>query len=355
VPAGLTAAEAAARLLARRAARRSMLAFMDHVWWMPGRFFIGRHTRAICERIDRAIDEFIAGRSTFLYVGVPFRHGKSDIISRALPAYFLGRLAELDPSIILTGYGASLVEGFGADAKRIIRGDAYRELFPAVKLSGETNNAAEWMVDGSTGRVTCAGLGGSINGKGGALIVVDDYCKKREEAESKTYRDKTWASFSNEVMTRRAPVSIVIVVATPWHTDDIRGRIRAKMADPEFPQFEFMEFPARNADGSFLFEERMGAQWYREQYATLSKYEASGLLDINPEVRGGNVFQVDGIQEVDPSEFPRAGTCARGTWRAARTSASVTTPTGRWARWAWSAKSPTRAGSRCGSSGSGMW
>lgn len=281
-----------------------MLAFMQHVWWMPGKFFIGRHTRAICERIDRAIEDFIAGRSTFLYVGVPFRHGKSDIISRSLPAYFLGRVAEHDPSIILTGYGASLVEGFGADAKRIIRGDAFRELFPTVKLSGETNNASEWMIEGSTGRVTCAGLGGAISGKGGALIVVDDYCKKREEAESKTYRDKTWASFSNEVMTRRAPVSIVIVVATPWHTDDIRGRIREKMTDPEFPQFEFMEFPARNADGSFLFEERMGAQWYREQYATLSKYEASGLLDINPEVRGGNVFKIDGIQEVDPSAFP---------------------------------------------------
>lgn len=290
---------------------------MEHVWWMPGRFFVGRHTRAICERIDRAIDDFIAGRSTFLYVGVPFRHGKSDIISRALPAYFLGRLAEHDPSIILTGYGAKLVEGFGADAKRIIRGDAYRELFPNVRLSSDTNNAAEWMIEGSTGRVTCAGLDGAINGKGGTLIVVDDYCKKRHEAESKTYRDGTWASFSNEVMTRRAPVSVVIVVATPWHTDDIRGRIRDKMADPEFPQFEFLEFPARNPDGSFLFEERMGAQWYREQYATLSKYEASGLLDINPEVRGGNFFKVDGIREVDPSEFP-AGRYVR-TWDLAST------------------------------------
>lgn len=291
-------------MLARRRARSNLLDFMRHVWQMPEPFTVGRHTRKICERLDKAVADYLEGRSTFLNIGVPFRHGKSDIVSRAFPAYFLGRLADHEPSIILTGYGASLVEGFGSDAKRIMRGEAYAELFPAVALSGDTNNAAEWMVQGSTGRVTCAGLGGAINGKGGALIVVDDYCKKREEAESKTYRDKTWGSFANEVMTRRAPVCIVIVVATPWHTDDIRGRIKAKMADPAFPQFEFMDFPATNPDGTFLFPERMTDQWYREQYATLSKYEASGLLDINPEVRGGNVFRVEGIQEVELSAFP---------------------------------------------------
>lgn len=304
--------EAARILLARRRARSNLLDFMRHVWWMPEPFTIGRHTRKICERLDKAVADYLEGRSTFLNIGVPFRHGKSDIVSRAFPAYFLGRLADHEPSIILTGYGAKLVEGFGSDAKRIINGDAYRELFPAVHLSSDTNNAAEWMIEGSTGRVTCAGLDGAINGKGGALIVVDDYCKKRHEAESKTYRDGTWNSFANEVMTRRAPVCIVIVVATPWHTDDIRGRIKAKMVDPNFPQFEFVDFPATNPDGTFLFPERMTDQWYREQYATLSKYEASGLLDINPEVRGGNVFKIDGIQEVELSAFP-AGRYVR-TW-----------------------------------------
>ena len=54
-----------------------------------------------------------------------------------------------------------------------------------VKVDPDKSAADEWKVKDSQSTVYAQGLGGSITGKGGNLIIVDDYCKNREEAESK--------------------------------------------------------------------------------------------------------------------------------------------------------------------------
>lgn len=289
----------------RRQARKSLLEFIRFVWWKPTPFLIGRHTRAICAAIDEAITRFLAGQSSFLDIACPFRHGKSDIVSRALPAYFLGRCAAVHPDIIMSGYGADLVEGFSKDTKAIIRSDAYGRLFPEIRLAQGSDTIGKWRVEGSTGEVNAVGLGGGITGKGGHLIIVDDYCKSRAEAVSETYRTKTWEAFQNDLMTRRAPVSIVIVLATPWHVDGLQNRIRkAEKEDPDFPRFRRIKFPARGEDGTFLFPERFPDTWYREQYATLGKL-AAGLLDCDPVLEGGNRFDVSRVKFHDSlSDFP---------------------------------------------------
>lgn len=292
-------------ILRRRRARTHLLDFIAYVWWMPSPFIIGRHTRAICAAIDEAIEKYLRGESSFLDVSVPFRHGKSDIVSRALPAYFLARCAEMQPDVIMSGYGAELVEQFSRDTKRIITSPQYAALFPHMHLAKGSNNVGSWAMGGSSGRVTVAGLGGALTGKGGSLLILDDYCKTRSEAVSQRYRDRTWESFQTDFLTRRAPVSIVIVCATPWHVDDIRGRMRkAERENPDFPRFQQLRFPARNADGRFLFPERMTETWYKEAYASLGKLSA-GLLDCSPVLEGGNRFDISKVKIHDSvTDFP---------------------------------------------------
>jgi len=303
--AAVTKAEAAKELLRRRRARTHLLDFMLFVWWMPTPLIVGRHTRAICEALDRAVERYLAGESSFLDISVPFRHGKSDIVSRAFPAYFLARCAAAQPDVIMSGYGAELVESFSRDTKRIITSPAYKLLFPACQLARGANNLSAWSMAGSSGKVTVAGLGGALTGKGGSLLILDDYCKTRAEAISQRYRDRTWESFTADFLTRRAPASIVIVCATPWHVDDIRGRMRkAEKENPDFPKFEQLRFPARDPEGTLLFLDRFPESWYREQYATLGKL-AAGLLDCSPTLEGGNRFDTSRVKIHEGlSEFP---------------------------------------------------
>lgn len=290
----------------RMAGRRHLLGFMHYTWWNPWPLAVGRHTRIICDRLTRAIDDFLVGLSTFLVIEVPIRHGKSDMASIAMPAFFLGRCAAIEPDVIMSGYGAGLLDDFSRAARKMIGSREYRALFPGVMLDPAHNAVEKWAIKGSSGSVTVAPLGGSLTGRGGHLMTVDDYCRSRLEAESPTYRQHTWEAFKDDFMTRRAPVSIVIVCATRWNVNDVVGRIIEEMdKDDKFPAFEFLSFPARReGEYEYLFPERFPVEWYETQRATLGKYSAAAQLDLEPRIRGGNMFKVESIVWIAAEEVP---------------------------------------------------
>ena len=74
------------------------------------------HHALICEYLDR----FIAGDIRRLMIFAPPRSGKSELVSRRLPAYILGR--QPDTTIIATSYGADLARRMNRDGQRIMDG-----------------------------------------------------------------------------------------------------------------------------------------------------------------------------------------------------------------------------------------
>lgn len=294
---------------------------------------VGLHTRAICERIDKAINDFDDGISTYLIITVPFRHGKSDIISRYEPAHFIGTHPDCD--VMIVTYASSLATGFSKFSRELVKTEEYLDIF-GHKISDTKGASDEWGLQGYNGTVTASGLTSGITGKGYHLGILDDYCAGREEAESPVMREKAWDSFTNDFFTRQAPVSITIILATPWHTDDIIGRIKAfnnekgDKYDPEFTKFEVISFPAMNGEAEvinnkgekeivkydYLFtpktlstgekiDGRFTPEWYKRQSASLGTYGTASLLQCNPTVRGGNLIRMDNIKVHESlSEFP---------------------------------------------------
>ena len=328
---------AAALVSALRAAnaRASHLDFMRRCWMRPLEPMIeGFHTRRICDAIDRAFDRFRAGKSTCLMISVHPRAGKSDIVSRYLGPHFLGEFPSRE--VMQVSYSASKVEEFSAFGRQVVRSPYYSRLYPLVHLSDETNRKSEWtIVDDkgvpTGGRLYASGLQSGLTGNGYHLGILDDYCAGRADAESLAYRNAAWGAFTDDFMTRRAPVSITIILATQWHIDDINGRVKARMAeDPAFPRFEVLSFPARASDwkaqhptgeqysGAYLFEERMGREWYESQYATLGPYSSASLMDCNPLPRTGGRLDISGIDYVDVVPDDRALQWAR-VWDLAHT------------------------------------
>lgn len=306
--------------------------FMRYCWQKPREpLLIGLHTREICRLIDQAMDDFRRNISTYLIIKVPFRHGKSDIISRYLPPHFLGEFP--DSEVMVVTYASALAEGFSRFARGIIKSDSYKSLYPDIKLDKNNSGVQQWGIDGHLGTCTASGLTSGITGKGATLAILDDYCAGRTDAESEVMRNGAWEHFKDDFTTRLAPCCICIILATPWHTDDIIGRIENKLNpnspdyDKDYYPFKIVTFPARDGDVEigvkdysrygdreyhmenrkykWLFPERFSERWYLQKFASLGSYSSSALLQCNPVARGGNQINISRIKfHHSEEEFP---------------------------------------------------
>lgn len=281
-----------------RDARKNFENFVRFCWQGPEKFIEGWFIDRICDEFDEAVDRYERGESTYLMLALPFRHGKTSL-AKLFTAYFLGRCASRSPSVMLTGYGAALVEDSSQDVRRIISCMRYGRVFPHVRLDPSAGSVGNWKILGSTGRVVATGLEGALNGRGYSLGLVDDPFKRRQDAESKTERQKIWTAFSNDFLTRRLTPSITILVGTPYHVADVRGMILEKMEkEKDFPRFKDIRFPAENPDGSWLWPEGKGEGWYREQKATLTAYEYASNMLCDPRVRTGGMFNTERLKRI---------------------------------------------------------
>jgi predicted phage terminase large subunit-like protein len=254
----------------------------------------GRHTRAIAEELNLATETVEKGGKYYVVISLPPRHGKSDQASRRYPAWHLTR--NPDHEAILATYSAELSEYLSRATRK-----CFEESAPAhgLRLSKDMNQVGAWTIEGHRGGMFAMGLGGTITGRGANVLIIDDYCKNRAEAESETVRTNVWDSFRSDLMTRLAPAHAVIVIATRWHEDDLAGRIFEEMKkDAKFPHFKQVNFPALAEDGSFLFPERFPAEWYEAQRAAVGAYAWQSLYQGDPKPRAGRMLRGDLVEIV---------------------------------------------------------
>lgn len=63
------------------------------------------------------------------------------------------------------------------------------------------------------------------------VLIVDDPFRNSEQAQSQVQRDKVWAWWQHEALTRLMPDARVLVASRQWHDDDLAGRLLA--AEPD--------------------------------------------------------------------------------------------------------------------------
>lgn len=279
----------------------------------PG-YMWGRHTNVLCDELQAATEAVENGQCYYAYISMPPRHGKSDQVSRRFPAFYLSR--NPDHEIILGTYAASLSEDLSHSARK-----CFEESGPnfGLKLSSDRNQIGAWMIEGHRGGMFAVGIGGAITGRGAHVLILDDYLKNREEAESETIRDGIWDAFRSDLMTRLAPAHAVIIVATRWHEDDLIGRIEREMVrEPMFPRFKCINFPAWDEKTGWLFPERFPAKWYESRRATVGQYAWESLYQGNPQPRTGRMLRSDLVKIIKPDEVP-AGLRRARAWDLAST------------------------------------
>lgn len=238
-----------------------------------GRWKPARHLTAI----EAAIVETLEGLSApILVIEAPPRHGKSELISRYLPAWYLGTYP--GRRVILAGYAAGFARSWGRKARSLFieEGPSWfgSDVDPQVRA------AAEWAVSGSEGGMLAAGVGGPLTGRGADLLIVDDPIKNAEQAHSETIRENQWDWWQSTASTRLEPGGRAIIIATRWHEHDLSGRLIEAAQIGEGAPVRRLTLPAiaeekdliGRAPGEALWPER----WPIEKLVEIREHKTAG-------------------------------------------------------------------------------
>lgn len=189
------------------------------------------HNRIIC----RELNAFCMGDTENLLLCCPPRVGKSEIVSRRMPAFMLGR--EPDLEFISASHTDSFAKRLNRDVQRVITGGRYQELFPETTLNGKNRvtvadgswlrNSNIFEVVGRKGYYLCSGVGGNLTGSGADVANVDDPFKDWKDAYSEVKRESVWEWFTSVLLTRLSKRGRTCVTHTRWHQDDLAGRLEA--------------------------------------------------------------------------------------------------------------------------------
>jgi hypothetical protein len=168
-----------------------------------------------------AVSKVLRGEIRRLIITVPPRSLKSICVSVALPAYALG----LDPTarIICVSYSESLARKHANDCRAVMGSSRYRRLFPGTRISRSKDTELEVMTTARGFRLATS-VGGTLTGRGGNLIIIDDPMKPQD---SESTRQSILQWFGNTLLSRldNKATDAIIVVMQRLHVDDLVGHL----------------------------------------------------------------------------------------------------------------------------------
>jgi predicted phage terminase large subunit-like protein len=200
----------------------------------PGQTFIRSwHIEAIAYQLERVR----RGEIKRLIINMPPRSLKSIMASVAFPAFVLG----LDPSkrIICASYSGELAKKHSNDFRALLESGWYRSTFPGTRVGPFKNSETEIELTARGFRLA-ASVGGTLTGRGGDIIIVDDPLKP-DDAFSETKRTSANQWFTNTLLSRLDDkrTGAIIVVMQRIHMHDMTGFLTDQSDD-----WEILTLPA---------------------------------------------------------------------------------------------------------------
>lgn len=277
----------------------------------PGEKFLPNwHIQAMAYQLERVIN----GKSKRLVIVLPPRQLKSISISVALPAFLLGQ----DPTrkIINVSYSDALAVKFHNDTRALMKAGWYRRIFPGTRISPSKNTESEFMTTRRGGRLATS-VGGTLTGRGGNFIIVDDPMKP-EEAASEAARQRVIQWFESTLLSRLNDKTndVIIVVMQRLHVDDLAGVLLQKggwdLLELQAIAEEEQKIPLapgkyfRRSVGHVLHEEREPAATLERLKAAMGTLAFSAQYQQRPVPLEGNLIKRSWIKYygVEPAADP---------------------------------------------------
>jgi predicted phage terminase large subunit-like protein len=175
------------------------------------------------EAIARHLELVRLGKLRRLIINIPPRSLKSTLCSVAFAAFVLGH----DPTkrIIVASYSHELAAKFANDCRTIMQSKWYRSLFPGTRISRTKNTETE-VVTTRHGCRLAVSVGGTLTGRGGDILVIDDPIKPHD-----AYSDLLRGAVNDWFPTTALPRlddkrrGAIVIVMQRLHWDDPTGRL----------------------------------------------------------------------------------------------------------------------------------
>lgn len=270
------------------------------------------HLDAICDTLLQTLPDS-PEQITRLIINIPPRSLKTTIATIAFPAWVLGKFPH--KSTIALSYSKALSLEHSVKCRRIVESDWFMEAFPNCRLAPDQNEKGLFQTTQHGGRF-CTSVGGSLTGKGGDYIILDDP-QNPAIANSQAEREASNEWVKSTVFSRLndKQKGVIIVIMQRLHEEDTTGMLLQLSPDWHtliLPAVNDSEAPLKFKNKTWqpaelLHPEELTEKYLAEQANVLGSYGFAGQYMQRPVPKDGAIFKrewfkyystIPGIREV---------------------------------------------------------
>lgn len=281
--------------------RRSFYYFVQEFWdviiretpvWNWHIEYLCNELQAVAERIKRREPS-----EYDLVINIPPNSSKSTIVSQMLPVWCW----VIDDTMrLLTGaYADTLATRDSVTSRDIIRSDKFRAYFPHIKIKSDGDNKTEYSTQ-NTGFRYATSTGGTIVGRHGHLIIIDDPMNPKESPSSvKVESANAWVDYVTTTRKIDNKITACILVMQRLHEKDPAGHMLKNKARTikhiclpatVSNQVNPPELAEKYVDG-LLDAVRLSHKELAVKKSVLGSYSYSGQYDQNPAPAEGGIIK----------------------------------------------------------------
>jgi predicted phage terminase large subunit-like protein len=294
-----------------RTAETSLRAFVEQAWPIlePETIFVPNwHIDMLCEYLEAVTD----GECLRLLINVPPRSMKSLLVSVLWPTWEWIRRP--GGRWIFASFADTLAIKHSIDRRTMIQSDWYQSRWgDRVRLTDDQNAKGEFQ-NTARGVMIATSVGGSVTGKGGDRIIVDDL-HNPQQAESDAQREAAVTYYRTTLSTRLndKKTGAFVVVMHRLHERDLAAFCLdlgyAHVCLPAEAETRTVHvFPRSRKtyvreSGDLLWPAREGVAELELQKRTLGSSAYAGQYQQRPAPAGGAIFEREWLQYYD--ELPK--------------------------------------------------
>lgn len=280
--------------------RRSFYYFFTHFWDVieSENLVDNWHIKYLCDELqDVAEGVFIREKKKHdLIINIAPGESKSTIATVMFPVWCWIK----DSSIrtISSSYSASLSISHAVKSRDLILSDRFKEYFPEIELKHDQSGKSEYKNTAHGERIATS-TGGTITGKHGHFIIIDDPLNPKEAAsdvELKNANDYIDQTLNSRKVDKA--VSVTIIIMQRLHENDPTGHLLAKGKNVkhiclpgEASKDVKPEHLKDNYINGLLDPVRLSKDVLNELKTDLGSYGYSGQIMQSPSPEGGGIWK----------------------------------------------------------------